>query len=268
MELTSQILPAKVMHKRLLPSNNQFTYGIYYIAIPLPQLDTSTPDAKIAINQFGIQSLYVKDHGARDGTSLESWARDILHRHGLNDITANIMLITMPRVLGYVFNPISFWLCLDDNNQLRAVLCEVNNTFGETHSYLCSHHNHRPITRDDILMAEKLFHVSPFLPRDGGYEFRFALRENKIGIWIDHLDEKGNKRLLTSVSGSFQPLTKKSLRRAFWQHPLVTLNAITLIHWQALKLICKKGIHYVPKPKQRDERISATSKSNKNVTPE
>lgn len=243
------------MHKRTFPKVNQFTYGVYYLALPLDQLD----NADIPLNRFGLQSFYHKDHGAKDSSNLESWMRNILKEHHLNDAVSDIILICMPRVLGYLFNPVSFWLCLDKEHNLRAVLSEVNNTFGETHNYLCLPTEGKSIDKTKWITAEKLFHVSPFLKREGTYQFRFALEGNHLGIWIDYYDKANNKQLLTSLVGELHPLTKRSLRRAFIKHPLITLKTITLIHWQAIKLM-RKGIRYITKPKQKKQRFSVSHK--------
>ena len=249
MDITPQIFTAKVMHKRLFPKENSFTYGVYYLALPLP-----APEISNKIVQFD-----AKDLGYRDGRDPELYAKGILKEYGLEEKIHNIMLITMPKVLGYIFNPVSFYFCLDSEKHLRAVIAEVHNTFGEQHSYLCAHTNHTPIEAGDWLETTKLFHVSPFLERNGHYRFRFVLKKNKIGIWINYFDEEKNKQLYTSLTGNLTPLTKKSLRLAFWTHPLVTLKTILLIHWQALKLL-KKKIVYQPKPKQFKERISSAIK--------
>lgn len=251
MDLKPQIFTGKVMHKRLFPKENSFTYGIYYLALPLSKIEQAPK--KISL------SFYEEDHGDRDGTGLEYWIRSILKNHNpaLEGITEDIQLICMPRIFGYVFNPVSFWLCLDKKSNIRAVLCEVNNTFGETHSYLCVQPGLKPITQNDWLKAEKIFHVSPFLKREGEYKFRFAYKDNKFGAWIDFYDAKNNKQLLTSLTGTFMPMTKQNLRRLFFSHPLITFKAITLIHWQALKLIIK-GIKHLKKPNQHNEKLSVT----------
>lgn len=247
MELIPRLYTAKVMHKRLFPKVNGFTYSIYYLALPLP--------AGPLPSRF--LSFHARDLGLRDGSDPLIWARAILSRYALDSITRHIVLITMPRVLGYVFNPVSFYLCLDEAQGLRAVICEVHNTFGEQHAYLCAHADHSVLSPDAWLEAEKVFHVSPFLPRNGHYRFRFDLRTEKLGIWIDYYDQSGNKQLITSLTGSFSPLNAQALRAAFWSHPLVTLRAITLIHWQALKLVMKK-IRYISKPMQLNEKITRT----------
>lgn len=252
MVMTPRLYTARVMHKRLFPKENTFHYGVYYLALPLPAL--SVPGI--------FASFHAKDIGKRDGSDPLLWVRGILSDYGLNEKVKNITLITMPRVLGYVFNPVSFYLCLDKDNNLRAVLCEVHNTFGQQHSYLCANHDHKPITGEHWLEAEKVFHVSPFLNRCGDYKFRFDLKEDKLGIWIDYYDNQKQKQLITSLVGSFTPLTPKSLRSAFWRHPLVSLKTIALIHWQALKLFIK-GIGYITKPVQLTQKITSTRNLNK-----
>jgi uncharacterized protein len=246
MELMPHIYTAKVVHKRLFPKINQFSYCVYYVALPLPAIKLPSR----------VLSFYNKDHGARDGSDVGDWARNLLKTYGLDALVEHITLITMPRVLGYVFNPVSFFMCLDEEKQLRAVICEVHNTFGEQHNYVCARADHGVLSPDEWLQADKLFHVSPFLPRNGHYRFRFALTDHQLGVWIDYYDAHSNKQLLTSLTGSFTPLNSSALRRVFWSHPLVTLKVIILIHWQALKLTAK-GIRYIVKPLQLLDKTSA-----------
>jgi len=252
-----KLFTAKVMHKRLFPKVNAFTYGIYYLSLPLSKIS----EIKIAHNKFAPVSFYDKDHGAKDaskeGISLEDWARGILKKYEISKANGDITLVCMPRIFGYVFNPVSFWLCHDKDQKLRAVICEVNNTFGETHSYLYVHDDQRIINENDTLKAKKIFHVSPFLEREGHYEFRFNIKDDKYGIWIDFFDKDNNKKLITSLMGTLSPLTNANMNKAFWRYPLITFKAIWLIHWQALKLI-SKGIKYIKKPTQKSEKISIT----------
>ena len=243
----------RVMHGRLFPKRNRFSYKIYYLAFPLSQIG----NLPIAHNRFALLSFYDRDHGRCDGSSLEDWAREILAGYNIKEADGEIKLVCMPRVLGYVFNPVSFWLCYDKQKSLRAVLCEVHNTFGERHTYLCAHEDHRPLTSRDILRGKKLFHVSPLLKREGYYEFRFDARSEKFGIWIDFFHGGCKRQLVTSLTGSLQPMNAETLRKAFWLYPLVTFKAIALIHWQALRLLVK-GVKYCPKPQQKREHISAT----------
>lgn len=232
MEVTPKLFFPKVMHKRLFPKVNSFTYNMYYLAFPLSRID----ELDIAKNKFSYLSFYEKDHGARDGSSIDKWVRGLLEENQIK-FEGEVVLITLPRILGYVFNPVSFYFCLDENCLLRAVICEVNNTFGETHTYICAKENGEEIGSNDFLESKKLFHVSPFLEREGKYKFRFNYSPEKLGIWIDLYDKNGNKKLITSMVGKFEELNRNSLRKAFWSYPLITLKTIFLIHWQALKLV-------------------------------
>jgi DUF1365 family protein len=258
MGVSSQILTAKVMHKRLHPKINAFVYRIFYICIP----DKGESTLPIALNKPGIMSFYYKDHGHKDGSNPFDWAKEILVKHGLKTACNDIRLIAMPRILGYVFNPVSFWLCHNKEGEMIAVICEVNNTFGETHSYICAHKNHDEIKRNDVIEGQKLFHVSPFLKREGTYKFRFDVKNDKLGIFIDFYDEKKKKTLVTSLIGNLSDFNKKNINKAFYTHPLVTLKAIYLIHYQALKLIIK-GIKYIKKPKQLEEKTSTATNVTK-----
>lgn len=240
-----QLYSAKVMHKRFFPKENAFSYRLYYLFLPLPAAPLSGY----------LTSFHAKDVGNRDGSDPTPWVRNILAKYNLNQKTQTIILVTMPRVLGYVFNPVSFYLCLDEANLLRAVLYEAHNTFGEQHSYLCANSDHRPIGPDQWLEAEKVFHVSPFLERCGHYKFRFDLKVDKLGVWIDYYDAQQKKQLITSLMGTLEPLTPKALRQAFRRHPLVALKAIILIHWQALRLMMK-GIGYITKPKAFLQKVT------------
>jgi len=255
MEVVPAVLDATVMHKRHFPRVHGLNYRASYLALPLTRLHDPVVTRHLAVNRAALLSFREKDHAPRDGSDLHAWVRGILRDYAMDDLVDEVVLISMPRMFGYVFNPVSFWMCLDRQRQLRAVLCEVNNTFGETHSYLCAHGDRRPLGDRDRLRADKLLHVSPFLRREGHYCFRFAWRR-QFGVWIDYHDAAGNKQLTTSLTGTLAPLQRPLLRRAFFGNPLVTLQVILLIHWQALRLIAR-GIRYIPKPRQHEDRISA-----------
>ena len=126
--------------------------------------------------------------------------------------------MTLPRMLGYVFNPVSFWFCRDRSGALRAVLCEVNNTFGESHCYLVHHDDRRPIEPDAWLEGRKVFHVSPFLPVEGGYRFRFRLDDGRAHVDVNYHDAEG-LMLATSVGGRREALTDASVLPALPRQP-------------------------------------------------
>lgn len=245
------------MHARLFPRKNSFKYGIYYVALPLSCL----PD--LPLRKRGFVSFAARDHGPCDGGALLPWARGILDRYGLGAVDGEIVLVCMPRIMGYVFNPVSFWLCYDIKGALRAVLCEVHNTFGERHTYVCARDDHGVLRPDDVLRGQKLFHVSPFLERAGEYTFRFDVDQGRFGVWVDYFDGEGRKQLLTALGGKITPLTQAGLQHLAWRYPLVTMRAVFLIHWQALKLVAK-GIKYIPKPLQHRDKFSGTDNLTEN----
>lgn len=258
--MKASIFLARVFHKRHIPKKNAFSYRVYYVALPLSKLFSSDTTSHLPINRPALISFHEQDHGPKDSTALLPWIRTILAGcTPLDVLVKEVVLVAVPRIFGYVFNPVSFWLCLDEQNQLRAVLCEVNNTFGETHSYLCYHPDYRPITKKDWLYADKHFHVSPFLPRKGWYQFRFSYHNTRLAIWIDYYHENGQKQLTTSMIGHLHTLAHYSVYRAFWRYPLLTFKVIFLIHWQALKLL-SKGIPYFSKPKPLQTQYTKTKK--------
>jgi DUF1365 family protein len=255
---TPCVINGKVMHKRFAPKENSFTYPIYYFSLPLAKLNELKKSKSLKIDRFSLTSFYRKDHGEKsENGDLNIWAYQQLTKFHLQNKVKSVTLISMPRILGFVFNPVSFWLCFDEKEQLRAIIYEVNNTFGETHSYVCAKQNQSVIEENDWMIAHKEFHVSPFLPRDGHYQFRIKLTTQKIGLWIDYYNKEGRRTLTTSLKGKLEELTKSSQRKAFWQTPFVTLQAITLIHWQALKLKIK-GVKFFKLPKQKSKNVSSS----------
>jgi DUF1365 family protein len=155
-------------------------------------------------------------------------------------MVANIHLLTIPGLLGYVFNPVSFWLCLDTQNRLIAVVAEVNNTFGGRHCYSCFKADFSPIAYDDTLEQRKVLHVSPFCKVEGHYRFKFCLQAEKIRISIDYFDNSGEIILLTTLNARKKTLNDKNLLFFLMAYPLMTMKVIGLIHYHALRLWLKK----------------------------
>lgn len=235
----------KVMHARLRPKRNAFAYRVFFLRIPLSRL-SELARPLFSVNRWNLFSFHERDHGARDGSALESWIRALLAREGIDNVDGEVVLQAFPRVLGYVFNPVSFWFCHDRAGAVRAILCEVNNTFGESHNYLLAHADGRAIAAGETLAARKVFHVSPFLEVRGSYTFRFDEGDDGCRAAIDYGDQHG-RLLATAVWGSARALDGRSLLRAFLFYPWMTIGVIARIHMQALRLWLK-GVKYVPKP--------------------
>lgn len=247
----------EIMHRRITPVTHAFRHGVFFLRLRVDVPPARWP-ALMSRNHWNVFSFHDADHGPRDGSALEPWLRALLARHGLTCADGAIWLQTFPRMLGYVFNPVSFWLCHDREGALRAVLAEVSNTFGEHHHYLVAHDDARPILSGDWLHAQKVFHVSPFLPVQGLYRFRFTEIETGKGarcsFRIDYDDGQGT-RLNTSISGTATPLCSKALIRTFFRYPWMTLGVMLRIHYHALRLWLKR-VPFYSKPLPPAEKIT------------
>ena len=253
----AQLCFGEVRHKRLRPVVNAFQYRAYYLRLPV-----RAPRAGCALfsyNRFNLLSFHDADHG--DGvTPLADWIGALLRREGVFDADGDIWLQTMPRVLGFVFNPISFWFCHRADGALRSVLCDVRNTFGERHFYLLD--TGAAIPWGSEVAARKVFHVSPFCATEGVYRFRFmrawrprgALPAESTLACIDYGDATG-ALLQTSVSGRAAPLTNAVVAAAFFSYPLMTLFVVARIHFQALRLLLKR-LPFYPKPAPPQQKVT------------
>ena len=236
----------EVRHTRLRPARNAFNYPTYFLLLPMRSLRQHGSGA-LAHNRRAALSFFDRDHG-EGGDDALAWLDALLLREGVEDASGEIWLHTYPRVLGHTFKPVSFWYCHRADGTLRAIVVEVNNTFGERHCYLLD--PPQGLAYGQELKADKVFHVSPFCTLEGGYRFHF-LRSELDGVQktlarIDYDDSDG-ALLQTSVSGTLQPITPASLRKAFWRYPAVTLGVVARIHWQAFKL-WRKHVPFVRKP--------------------
>lgn len=243
-----------VMHERTRPVHNRFIYPLATLCIPLSRLDGLRVPL-LGVDRPGVFSLRSRDHGARNGAPLLPWIRDLLARHGLVEADGEVVLQTMPRMFGFLFNPVSFWFCHDRQGGLRAVLAEVSNTFGEHYNYLVAHPDHRPITAGDELTACKVFHVSPFFPVRGEYRFRFARQGGVVSTAIDYW-EGGHCQLATRLSGREQPLSGRALLAWLGRLPLMSFGVVVRIHWQALRLAARR-VPFFRKPHPPTEELSS-----------
>ena len=235
----------EVRHRRLRPAVNAFAYPTYFLLLPMRAL-REQPSAALARNRFGLLSFHDRDHGDGGNDAL-AWIDQLLQQQGVNDARGEVWLHTYPRVLGFAFKPVSFWYCHRVDGSLAAIVAEVNNTFGERHCYLLDEPG---LAWGQELRARKVFHVSPFCQVQGEYRLRFMRTDERTVARIDHHDESG-PLLHTSVSGTLQLLTAASARAAFFGMPLMTLGVLARIHWQALRLWCKR-VPFMRKPPAPD----------------
>lgn len=248
-------IAGQTFHGRKGAVENQFRYRVDFVLLDAEDrpADPLRKPWLFSRNRANLTAVFDTDHGGapKQGTGAV-WLREVLRQNGF-DAPARVEILAQPRVLGHVFNPVSFWLCWDDQAQLRVVVAEVSNTFGDRHSYLCHRDDRGPITRSDTLVAQKIFHVSPFQPVEGGYHFRFDIRADKIGIWIDYSAGAGG--LMATLTGPRRALRNRDILRACLRRPFGSRRVLALIYWQALKLRIK-GAVYRPRPTPPVDEVS------------
>lgn len=240
----------QVRHERLRPAGHAFSYPTAFLMLPLRSMRERGSGA-LARNRAALLSFHDRDHG-QGGDDCLAWLDDLLAAQGFK-APGEVWLHTYPRMLGYAFKPVSFWYCHGADNELLAIVVEVNNTFGERHCYLLDAPRY-----GQSLQARKVFHVSPFCRVEGSYRFRF-MRTQRQGqertvARIDYDDAQG-PLLKTSVAGALEPLDARSVRRALLSYPTMTLGVMARIHWQALKLWLKR-VPFIHKPQPPEQFLT------------
>jgi uncharacterized protein len=246
----------RVRHTRLRPARNAFVYPTYFLMLPMRSMATNG-EGDLARNRRAAISFHDADHGDGRSDSLD-WLDEVLRIEGIVDADGEAWLHCYPRVLGYSFKPVSFWYCHRADGPLRAVVVEVNNTFGERHVYLLDH------AKFGIEQtATKMFHVSPFCNIEGQYRFRFMTTADQHHVQrtvqrtvarIDY-DDNAGALLQTSVSGDLQPLNAQAVRKALFTFGAMTLGVMARIHWQAVKLFFKR-VPFFSKPRPPTALVS------------
>lgn len=238
------LMRGRTIHVRFQPFEHRLAYDLYQVLI-----DVDDPGAQfrglkwMAHNRFAPLAFYDKDHGDRTGASLRTWVEAQVSAAKIAYDGGPIYLLTFPRVLGFVFNPISVFLIYHHDLNLAAVIYEVNNTFGETHSYIAPASGHGVEHQE----ADKIFHVSPFFDVSGRYAFTLRTSGEAMSLTIDKYSEAVRDHLAT-LKLRREPLNDKNLARAFFSIPFLTFKVVLGIHWEALKLLVK-GARYYHKPK-------------------
>jgi len=237
----------EVMHARLKPMAHRFTYQVLSLFIDLDRLDEADRlSPMFGVNRPAPFSFWESDHGPCDGSSLRGHAGRLLKENGLDLGQGRVLLLCYPRVVGYVFNPLSVYYCYGQDGKLVGLIYEVRNTFGEIHSYV------RPVLKTEISDAgvrqsqAKAFFVSPFIGMDMRYHFRLTPPGEQLKLRILETDADG-PLLAATFSGERRALTTRQLLSSLIRLPLVTAKIIGGIHYEALRLWLK-GAPFYPRP--------------------
>ena len=241
--INSYIYNGTVIHKRFKPKEHYFKYKVFSLLINLSELDEIDKNISFfSLNKFNIISFYEKDHGARDGSSIADWVKQNLKANNVITENIKIKLLCYPRILGYVFNPLSVFFVYDKDDRLISILYEVKNTFGEQHTYVFRVDSENNLIQNN---CSKKFHVSPFIEMNCKYFFRLLKPGEKISIIIDQY-QTDEKILYASQDGKRVDFNTKELIKSYIKHPLMTFKIISAIHFEAFKLWAK-GIKFIKK---------------------
>ena len=243
--MNSCIYNGFVSHTRFNPVKHSLKYNTFSLFIDLDEIENLSKNNFIfSFNRFNIFSFFNKDHGDRDGLCLKKWVLNNFKKFDINKNINNIKLLCYPRVLGYVFNPLSIFYCYEDKN-LRAIMYEVKNTFNEQHTYIFKVKSNNEISQT----CKKKFYVSPFMNMETQYEFKLLNPDENLSVLIKQSDKDGI--VLTAIQkGERKEFNTRQLLINFITYPLMTIKIIGAIHYEALRL-WKKGAKY----RSRDNKI-------------
>ena len=253
----STIYAGRVMHQRLRPRRHRLRYRVFSLLLDLDEIDDLAERLRLfSRNRFNLFSFHDRDYGVMTAEPLRQQVERHMRTAGIEADGGPIRLLTMPRMLGYAFNPLSVYFCYRRTGALAAILYEVSNTFHQRHSYMipvpegANSSGDRPIRQ----ACPKQFYVSPFLDMNLTYEFRTVPPGRRIGIAISGYDSEG-AIIVASLYGERVPLSDSRLALAFVTYPLLTLKVIAGIHWEALR-IWLKGVGLRARPRAPDRAVT------------
>jgi hypothetical protein len=227
----------EVMHRRVRPVAHEFRYRVATLCVDLDEIDALSRRLRLfSRNRFNLFGFDDRDHG--DGGDLRAWAERQLAAAGIAARGGRIRVLCFPRLLGYVFNPLTLYFCHEPGGALRAVIYEVHNTFGERHAYALPVSGEGVAPHAIVQRAEKGFYVSPFVPMAAEYRFRLRPPGERFALAIREHDAAGDI-LHATLHGRRVPLSDAALLRACLAYPALTMKVIGAIHWQALRLWLK-----------------------------
>lgn len=242
--MNSCLYQATVMHHRLAPKKHRFHYKVFMFFIDLDETAQLAKKLRMfSLNKFNFFSLRNNEHlqlpidNPDKSKSIREQIVRYLHENGIRKEPARIMLLTNLNVLGYNFNPVSFYFCFDEQQQPVCAVAEVGNTFGEMKPYLL---NLETLKDGNFhLNTTKHFYVSPFIDHDTNFDFNLGVPAEKLSIRIDDLKD-GERFFISTLNGIRKPLSNGNLLLYSLRFPFITLKIISLIHWNALLLWLKK----------------------------
>ncbi|MBV8501930.1 MAG: DUF1365 family protein [Paucibacter sp.] len=235
----SALFVGRVMHQRLRPRRHRLAYRVFSLLVDIEELAGLDRRLRLfSVGRFNLFGFDPRDYGDGSGADLRGQIEAQLREAQL-PTGGKILLLTMPRLMGHVFNPLSVWFCHapGPDGLLQAIVYEVSNTFGERHRYLI------PVADSEASIVDqrcdKQLHVSPFNSMAQRYHFRVVPPGESVSVGVSVHDDEGAV-LNARLDGRREPLSDAALLRLFFTHPLLTLKVVVAIHWEALRLWLKR----------------------------
>lgn len=245
--MKSRIYEGFVEHVRLKPVFHRLRYALYFYCIDLDELQEM--DRKLPLfgyNRMRPVSIHDSDYQDAGSAPIKDKIMRLLEKSGIASEVERIFLVTQPRYLVGVFNPVSFYYCFGKDESLRCVVTEVNNTFGERHVYVLKEPQDTA-AYPAVYTTDKKFHVSPFNDVSGSYELSFSEPGDDIDIRVT-LIRDGDRIFSARLSGEARPLTTGRQLSVIFKHPLIPRLTMARIYWEAAKLYFLRKLSYHPKP--------------------
>jgi DUF1365 family protein len=239
---------SEVMHQRFFSTAYRFRYRVFSLLLDIDAIDRVASGSRLfSRNRFNLLSFHDRDHLPPGESDLRAWAEQVLAGGGITEQGLRIRLLCFPRVLGWVFNPLSLWYCERSDGSPVAVIAEVRNTFGERHCYLLKPQD--PAAGWPLRQRHaKDFHVSPFIGMQAAYEFRLSRPDERLRVVIREFEDD-RLMLVATQTGERRPFRTVELLREVTRVPFQTLKVLSAIHWQALKIWLQGGrFHRKPQP--------------------
>jgi DUF1365 family protein len=253
MSAPAQYYVGKVSHRRFGDVSHFLRYRIAYVLLDLDRLDEARGLTRfLKIGKGGLMSVNPLDHGDGQSRDLAGWVRAFVKGQGVQEPADKVELLTLPRMFGYVFNPISVYFIRNHTGELHHVLYEVGNTFGERHYYLCTADEEQGVCQHD---CDKAFYVSPFFDKRGHYKFVLQPPAETLKLAISYRAD-GTERMRASLVGEARPVTNRTTLGVLARFPMMTIGVIAGIHWEALKLFVKGARYHRHGPKQPEPGVS------------
>ncbi len=226
-----------VRHRRMTGPKHALRHRVSYVCVDLDRFEEANAASMLlGVGRPGLISIDAKDHGDGKSGDLAGWVRATLRRQGVDKPAKRIELLAMPKLFGFVFNPISVYFIHDGDDRLHHILYEVNNTFGGRHFYLVAADAPRRVHKHQ---CDKAFYVSPFFDVDGYYDFKTGAPDDDVRLAITYRDPQSNPAMVALFAGARGRVSNAACLKTLLRFPLMTIGVVAAIHWQALILLFK-----------------------------